>query len=247
MKNSFLEVIDGSEATRQLRRSYSDSELVRASGRGFDLAPQVKSWQHGISHLPLRRSTGSTLSMGSADTCPSPVGSAETCPDMGMSYNPPNAGQISEQLVVNPPNAGQICGTQSEESQWTVGSALHSQGGCTPCVYLNTRIGCLRGSECKFCHLTHVKKHRARPWKSTRSRCKQMVAKLSSAPVWDPQKHQEKVDKLSGGSDYMKNLLKGDSNHCHQRVLRGNENQIMCYTFMAPCGMTPVGMPIGAY
>jgi hypothetical protein len=33
----------------------------------------------------------------------------------------------------------------------------HELGICRPCLYVASRVGCLRGSECRFCHFPHAK------------------------------------------------------------------------------------------
>jgi hypothetical protein len=43
-----------------------------------------------------------------------------------------------------------------------IGSALHYEAGCKPCVFFHTK-GCTRGTECQFCHLCEkdtIKKQR---------------------------------------------------------------------------------------
>mmetsp|Transcript_15859 Transcript_15859/g.28950 ORF Transcript_15859/g.28950 Transcript_15859/m.28950 type:complete len:214 (+) Transcript_15859:97-738(+) len=39
------------------------------------------------------------------------------------------------------------------EPAWSLGSALHDQGGCRPCAHYATRQTCNLGAECDFCHL----------------------------------------------------------------------------------------------
>lgn len=35
------------------------------------------------------------------------------------------------------------------------GSALHGTGECKPCLFFHTRMGCMKGAECEFCHICH--------------------------------------------------------------------------------------------
>jgi len=47
--------------------------------------------------------------------------------------------------------------TQGQES---VGSELHDAGKCRPCLFAFSRMGCLLGASCKYCHLSHSTKDR---------------------------------------------------------------------------------------
>ena len=38
-------------------------------------------------------------------------------------------------------------------TQWSVGSLLHSEGQCKPCLWFWRPGSCLRGAECQHCHL----------------------------------------------------------------------------------------------
>jgi len=44
-----------------------------------------------------------------------------------------------------------------DSSRWgrNPGSALHGTGECKPCLFFHTRIGCMAGADCDFCHLAH--------------------------------------------------------------------------------------------
>lgn len=37
---------------------------------------------------------------------------------------------------------------------WT---ALHKDGKCRPCLYVNSNYGCIKGARCQYCHLPHTK------------------------------------------------------------------------------------------
>eukprot|EP00435_Cladocopium_sp_Y103_P028686 s315_g7.t1 len=44
-------------------------------------------------------------------------------------------------------------GSELGTGQWSVGSALHSQGDCKPCAWFWRPGGCTRGESCQHCHL----------------------------------------------------------------------------------------------
>jgi len=44
-------------------------------------------------------------------------------------------------------------GSELGAGQWSVGSALHSQGDCKPCAWFWRPGGCTRGESCQHCHL----------------------------------------------------------------------------------------------
>eukprot|EP00931_Biecheleriopsis_adriatica_P069484 TRINITY_DN4331_c0_g2_i5.p1 TRINITY_DN4331_c0_g2~~TRINITY_DN4331_c0_g2_i5.p1 ORF type:complete len:270 (+),score=60.61 TRINITY_DN4331_c0_g2_i5:41-811(+) len=51
---------------------------------------------------------------------------------------------------------------------------LHAQSKCTPCKFYKSASGCAKGQDCKFCHLPHQKRVRARPNKAIRDQCKRI-------------------------------------------------------------------------
>jgi hypothetical protein len=84
---------------------------------------------------------------------------------------------------------------------------LHAIGECKPCLYLNSKMGCLNGEGCRFCHLPHPKKNRPRPCKAKRNQCKQMVNLLNTLFSQDSQEFQDASERLSGESYYMRSIL----------------------------------------
>jgi len=70
----------------------------------------------------------------------------------------------------------------------SLGSALHDEGGCKPCVYFQKEKGCSAGSDCRFCHAAHepVGRIRIRPCKSKRERYKKIFMKISGQLTEDP-------------------------------------------------------------
>lgn len=84
----------------------------------------------------------------------------------------------------------------------------HQNGGCTPCLYVNSSGGCRDGTGCRFCHEPHLKKSRPRPSKSTRQQCKS-VAKMLEGLSLAPQQTLEAANKLGVRSPYMRAILQG--------------------------------------
>uniref|UniRef100_A0A7S0FYH5 C3H1-type domain-containing protein n=1 Tax=Pyrodinium bahamense TaxID=73915 RepID=A0A7S0FYH5_9DINO len=104
---------------------------------------------------------------------------------------------------------GQVQLPASSVRQASVGSELHNLGECKPCLYLNSKVGCYNGQDCKFCHLQHSKKNtRPRPCKATRIQCKQIASMLNVfAP--EPEQMLELTERLGAKSSYMQSILRG--------------------------------------
>lgn len=90
----------------------------------------------------------------------------------------------------------------------SVGSAQHDGRKCRPCHYVHTRLGCLAGEECVFCHLDHPKRHRPRPCKSRRDKCKQLASVLDTVRAEDPMQFSETVNLLSMRCGYLGKVVK---------------------------------------
>lgn len=88
---------------------------------------------------------------------------------------------------------------------WSKGSALHESGQCKPCLYVGTKSGCINGTECGFCHAGH-RRSRPRPSKSTRTKCKQIVAQMGAR---DGATEGGDADALAEYSPYIRSLLRG--------------------------------------
>jgi len=147
VKNTFLTVIDVPPAG-EMQRSCSDS----------DLSSSRKSANH-YRDMDLSGSAGEILSCSSSEVMDATVdpraskllmnnpqmwsGEGDSDDDPGPRAQSSNAGELPSK-----------------------GSALHSSGGCKPCLYyLNRKDKCLLGAECGFCHEYHKKK-RSRPKKA---------------------------------------------------------------------------------
>jgi len=97
---------------------------------------------------------------------------------------------------------------RGEITTWSKGSKLHESGKCKPCHYVHTKLGCLNGEECNFCHISHTKKSRPRPCKTKRMQCKRIVSMLEAASAKDPEQFAEATRVLSSQSTYLRTVLK---------------------------------------
>lgn len=130
--------------------------------------------------------------------------------------DPSKAGAPSSSADAEAPAAGE--GSGGLPSQ---GSALHDVGECRPCLYLSSKLGCLNGEACRFCHLAHAKKSRPRPCKATRIQCKQIASMIDTlAP--DPQQLLEVTEKLGARSSYMRTILRGKQRQLEEELLGGS-------------------------
>lgn len=85
----------------------------------------------------------------------------------------------------------------------------HELGQCTPCKsFLNSQEGCLRGDACRFCHLPHEVKHRARPSKHTRIRCQEMLAKLEDQYKDSPEEKARIQEEIGKTNPYFDSLVR---------------------------------------
>jgi len=67
----------------------------------------------------------------------------------------------------------------------SVGSALHENGHCKPCVFFRSTAKCHKGIDCTFCHLQHKRSNHPRPSKSKRSWFKRLIERPSENGVED--------------------------------------------------------------
>ncbi|CAE7293035.1 unnamed protein product, partial [Symbiodinium sp. KB8] len=56
----------------------------------------------------------------------------------------------------------------------------HETGNCNPCVLIASRVGCVRGDSCSYCHLPHPEKMKVphRPRKQTRDKYRLAIHKV---------------------------------------------------------------------
>jgi len=92
--------------------------------------------------------------------------------------------------------------------KFSQGNAQHLAGACKPCLYVGTRTGCSLGVDCKFCHEPACKrKRRARPSKTTRMQCKQLVARLHAGHGEDDSLVAQAAETMAADSAYMRIIL----------------------------------------
>lgn len=82
---------------------------------------------------------------------------------------------------------------------------LHNAGECRPCLYYNSKRGCINGDTCRFCHLAHGKK--TRPCKSKRTECKQIADMLHTVFGEESVEFRQAATRLSAESTYMRTIL----------------------------------------
>jgi len=88
------------------------------------------------------------------------------------------------------------------------GSAQHLPGSCKPCLYVVTPAGCSLGVNCEFCHEPACRrKRRARPSKTTRMQCKQLVARLHAGHGEDDSLVAQAAETMAADSAYMRIIL----------------------------------------
>lgn len=59
----------------------------------------------------------------------------------------------------------------------SIGSALHEQGKCQPCLFVSSQVGCQKAEDCSFCHFAHKRHSRTRPCKAKRERYRRLIAR----------------------------------------------------------------------
>lgn len=94
---------------------------------------------------------------------------------------------------------------QQEQGESPDKLALHNSGECRPCLYHNSKRGCVNGNNCRFCHLAHGKK--TRPCKAKRNECKQIADMLHTVYGEDTEEFKQAATKLSAQSPYMRTIL----------------------------------------
>lgn len=60
----------------------------------------------------------------------------------------------------------------------SIGSALHPQNQCKPCLFFFSDIGCQNEQRCEFCHLPHTLKGQSRAGKGKRDRYRKLINRL---------------------------------------------------------------------
>lgn len=163
-------------------------------------------------------STGETLALDATFR-------GELVPRFGGGYGlqPTSRQKLKEELDQQPVDASRAKEVESMTTSWIRAnvSDLHGIGECRPCLYLNSKSGCLNGSDCRFCHLPHSKKSRPRPCKAKRNQCKQIVSMLHTVFGHDSQEFHQASERLATESSYMRSIL-GKVQHNMQSASNGD-------------------------
>lgn len=59
----------------------------------------------------------------------------------------------------------------------SVGSALHAERKCQPCLFVSSQVGCQKAEDCAFCHFSHKGHTKTRPCKAKRERYRRLIAR----------------------------------------------------------------------
>eukprot|EP00441_Pelagodinium_beii_P037018 CAMPEP_0197637334 /NCGR_PEP_ID=MMETSP1338-20131121/12595_1 /TAXON_ID=43686 ORGANISM="Pelagodinium beii, Strain RCC1491" /NCGR_SAMPLE_ID=MMETSP1338 /ASSEMBLY_ACC=CAM_ASM_000754 /LENGTH=260 /DNA_ID=CAMNT_0043209745 /DNA_START=77 /DNA_END=859 /DNA_ORIENTATION=- len=133
----------------------------------------------------------------------------ESHPSLSRSSSSSSSSRIScSELAYVQESSGALAEPEIEEDLEdlpSIGSKLHAAGTCTPCFFKSS--GCLKGADCKYCHMEHVKKIRARPGKSTRNKYKKMAAMVDKYFEADSEARQQVVDALASENRYIGKIL----------------------------------------
>lgn len=91
----------------------------------------------------------------------------------------------------------------------SVGSISHATGKCKRCLFVSTKVGCVNGVLCPFCHFPHSRKKPMRPNKEKRNRFNRFLAAMSDLVEQDPSiaDDPEKVLDVFTGSEVLKAKL----------------------------------------
>jgi len=96
-----------------------------------------------------------------------------------------------------PPVAGGLEASPPEEMAATcIGSALHASGGCRPCLFYASEVGCREQENCLFCHSPHKGKNRPHPSKKMRARYRKLILQ-----------QQERTEQEKGADAELRELL----------------------------------------
>ncbi|CAK0882307.1 unnamed protein product [Prorocentrum cordatum] len=78
----------------------------------------------------------------------------------------------------SPRRAEESEAVEQQDAEWRRDNeAQHAAGTCKPCLYHRTEAGCALGRACRFYHLPHAARRRARPSTAGRAPCGQPAAR----------------------------------------------------------------------
>lgn len=95
------------------------------------------------------------------------------------------------------------------ETEFTEGGRCN--GGCSPCLFHNTRLGCPRGDACRYCHEHDIGADRVphRPRKTLRHKIKRNAEDLLRRFEVSPERVHDELQVLAAGSQFAVNFLAG--------------------------------------
>mmetsp|Transcript_53983 Transcript_53983/g.129028 ORF Transcript_53983/g.129028 Transcript_53983/m.129028 type:complete len:187 (+) Transcript_53983:59-619(+) len=95
------------------------------------------------------------------------------------------------------------------EKEFTEGGRCN--GGCSPCLFHNARLGCPRGDACRYCHEHDIGAERVphRPRKTLRHKIKRNAEDLLRRFDVSPERVHDELQVLAAGSQFAVNFLAG--------------------------------------
>jgi len=72
-------------------------------------------------------------------------------------------------------------GESTQVGAYSVGAERHDVGGCKPCLFVHTHVGCGNGAACEFCHYLHKRKSKPRPCKTKRERHRKLLMRMEES------------------------------------------------------------------
>ena len=125
------------------------------------------------------------------------------------------------------PQVPQSPSSPTVETGFTASTTHSSSGGCNPCIFFASSVGCRNHESCSFCHIHPARKdgpaRRAR--KQTRDKYKSQVVHLLAGNQEDMQAQQEKLQKLANGNWFVRAYILACLNG-HENVVNRGINQI---------------------
>ena len=88
----------------------------------------------------------------------------------------------------------------------------HEKGQCDPCVFFTTKLGCLKGDSCPYCHLPHIQDKNQttqRPRKQTRDKFKAAVQELLQINEGNLHLIHHELQAEARKNPYIRKLLQG--------------------------------------
>ncbi|CAE7906271.1 Twf2 [Symbiodinium microadriaticum] len=112
-------------------------------------------------------------------------------------------------LLCRDPEAHWNNASYAPEKEFTEGGRCN--GGCSPCLFHNARLGCPRGDACRYCHEHDIGAERVphRPRKTLRHKIKRNAEDLLRRFDVSPERVHDELQVLAAGSQFAVNFLAG--------------------------------------